>query len=99
MAVCVSAACFKHHSIPCQKDQFLGEIFLPQLKRADLVVPASSAVCHKKRSVNLLALRACSARVASNSCIVTAVYFPYFHVEVPFNEITARLQSSLFWAP
>ena len=56
--------------------------FLRNVRRADLVVPAFSAVCHKRRSVNLLALRACSVAVASNSCIVTAVYFPYFHVEI-----------------
>jgi len=61
-----------------RRTSFCARYFLRNIRRADLVVPASSAVCHKKRSFNLLALRASSAPVASNSCTVTALYFPYF---------------------
>jgi hypothetical protein len=89
---------FQHHSIPCHKDPFLSEAFVAQHKKG-CSSGSSCLCCHKKRSVNLLALRPCSAPVASNNCIVTAVCFPYFHVEVPFNEITARLQSSLYMVP
>ena len=76
-----------------RRTSFSARYFLRNIRRADLVVPASSAVCHKK-NYPLIYWR-CSAPVSDNSCIVTAVSFPYFHVEVPFNEITARLQSSL----